>query len=613
MTADATTGSRGPRVVLAWVCACALLLGGQFAVAAPVVRDDASASSQGRLRVGHWVEIKGELRDDVFVADSIEVLAPAEQEWIVASASDVAPDGSTFTLLGQPVQTSARTEWEGVDPSTLPSAQVKVEGHYRGPGRFSAREVSVRRKPGRDRIAARVDELLHTPEGLQLVVMRFTVLLPPGVEPTAEGDLGSYALAPARPVVTRRVGRDDDDDIPGTLRLGEDVTFGGQFEVKLERRGDPDLDRSARDDVRESEESFRGEVVWDADEDAYLLVGFRGRLTTSRREEQPVERTRDGVLTEAYALLRDPLSLGFDVQLGRQDFDDAREWIYDENLDAVRLVWNRADLRVELSASTVLADGGPRNRETTNFMAYVSNADDDRHLAAWIVDRRRTDTDRRQDRDKPILAGVRALGAWIPENEVWAELALLRGYGHARVGGETVERVHRGWAFDLGTTWSPSAAEPFSFTVGFARASGDRDPSDTTDTSFRQTGLQDDNGRFAGVTSFRYYGEVLDPELSNLSVLTLGAGARITPKTSVDLVYHEYTQVVAAGTLVDTRLDAKPDGVHRDLGRGLDLVFGTRAIPDWDLEIVVGTLRPGAAFPGADDAWLAALQVRRRF
>lgn len=54
----------------------------------------------------------------------------------------------------------------------------------------------------------------------------------------------------------------------------------------------------------------------------------------------------------------------------------------------------------------------------------------------------------------------------------------------------------------------------------------------------RQTGLQDNNGEFFGVDCFRYYGELLRPELSKLQITTLALGFRMLTNSSIEFVYH---------------------------------------------------------------------------
>ena len=50
--------------------------------------------------------------------------------------------------------------------------------------------------------------------------------------------------------------------------------------------------------------------------------------------------------------------------------------------------------------------------------------------------------------------------------------------------------------------------------MGWAWGSGDQEPQSGNNGTFRQTGFQDNNDKWSGVTSFRYYGELVDPELS---------------------------------------------------------------------------------------------------
>ena len=56
-----------------------------------------------------------------------------------------------------------------------------------------------------------------------------------------------------------------------------------------------------------------------------------------------------------------------------------------------------------------------------------------------------------------------------------------------------------------------------------------------------------------------------------------------------------------------------PDGIDRDLGWEVDLIYGGRHWENWDLEIVGGYFVPGDAFSEEDDAFLGRIQLRFRF
>ncbi len=567
-----------------------------------VLGGHARAQEASGLVVGHWVEIKGELRvDGVFVASSVELLDPDDSEATIATVQSTASKDEYFVMLGQRFHVSEKTKWKKHTLEELTGKRVKVEGHYRGPSKFSVRSVSGR-GDGRDRLVGRIDALRHTAQGTELACMRWRVWLPSGLELEHDAAIASYALAPPRRSPGRNIDRDDDDYVPASIQLSDELFLGVRLEWKETREDGFNLDESDPEDRRDDDLTVRTELTWrPTGQNFYGLIG--ARHTTRLRDDQDkgnstLNTTR---LSEFYGYWDHVGGHDVDVQVGRQDFDDPREWLYDQNLDALRVIYRGLGLRTELSASTTLGSGSPKDKATDNLIAYVTNDDPDRTLGAYVIDRR----DRSGSRDYPLHFGARALGEWLPRNESWAELSVVRGYeGDVDL---------RGYGFDVGTTWEPKQIEPMHFTIGYAFGSGDGDPSDGVDHGFRQTGLQDNNAKVGGVTSIRYYGELVDPELSNLAILTIGAGTRITRNTSLDLLVHYYSQDEASNVLRDTSLDMKPDGVHTDLGWEVDLVLGSRALKSWDIELVGAAFMPGDAFPNGDTAYLAKLQLRYSF
>ena len=568
------------------------------------------------IKVGHWVRVKGRLESQgVFIASEIEYVDADDDESLVGTPTDVKSDGTTFKILGLTAATTARTEWRDLTPSELDSVQVKVEGSYRGPAPFLARSISTRKSPGRDRIEGRVNSRKQVGENIELQVMGFAVILAPDVTVDSERPLDEWPILPA-PTIDVLAQRDDDKSVLGTVRLGDTLSLGGRLEFKEDYDREFDLDKDRRRNKRGRSFTARGQIVWEPSDRFFMLLSAEQSHTHDHTASKTGEHDSDGKINEVFAYYRLP-EHGIDIQVGRQDFDDQREWIYDENLDAVRVIYSRPNLRFELGAGTGLADVSRERRETDTYVAYLSNNDERQHLAAYVVDRRRNGENQRFDtdtptqqalrahRDKPIFFGVRALGEWFEEHEIWAELAMVRGYR-----GPT---DYEGWGLDIGSTWSPKDLDPFYITLGLATTSGDRDPTDDKDTSSRQTGLQDNNGRFGGVTSFRYYGELFEPELSNMEIVTVGVGARLSRKTSLDLVFHNYSQVKAADVVRDSNLRTQPEGDHKDLGYEVDLILGVKDYEPWDFEVVVGAFQPGSAYKNNDTAWLGKFQARFRF
>lgn len=557
------------------------------------------------LNVGHWVTAKGVYEGDyTILASEIEISPPREEQVMRGKVDRVADQ--VFWVLDQQIEFSEKTRWRGVTLEELASARVEVEGYYRGLRKFSARTISSR-ESGRERVAGRIDEIrARSDGGVELTIMRYTVVVPPDTEVELEDadDLDEISLAPE--VIFNVPGleldeRDDDDDVPQSFRLSENLSAGLQLEWRADDERELDLDADDDEDRLDNRFGVRAELLYRPEGNFTGFLGVRHSLRLRDDDEDGYEQDSSFRIAEAYGLWTDVLP-NWDVQIGRQDFDESREWLYDANLDALRLRWRGDDMHLELSASTVISDGNDAEEATDNFIAYLSSADEDRHWGAYVIDRR----DRRSPRDYPFFAGLRAIGEWLPRNEVWAELATVQGYS----GSDELD----GYAFDLGTTWKPRALEPWYFSAGFALGSGDDDPDDRVDEAFRQTGLHDNNDKFGGVTSFRYYGELTDPDLSNLQVATLGIGRRFGRRNSLDLVWHGYRQDEAADRWRRTGIDRRPDGVHPDLGQELDLIWGTRSEAGWQLELVLATFDPGDAFPDdSERAWLGKIQLRYRF
>lgn len=574
------------------------------------------------IQIGHWVEFRGEFEGDIFVAERATIEEVDNDEELIGTVDPKLVDGDRFYLFGQEVHTSSKTEWEDVHPERLAGARIQLEGKYRGPRNFAARKISAR-GPGRERITGRVDSIELVEGGYHMKAMNFTIFVPHDVNFELDGPLATLGLSPVRYVPRLNDDREfDEDDIFGEgYQLIDGLWITGQLENKETYEDDFNINGTKDSNRFDIDFGARIRLSWLGTEGFTALgevrVTQRFRYDTDDKDSD----SRDVGIGEFYGLWNDVGRQGIDVMVGRQDFDDEREWIYDQNLDGVRVFIDRPSWDLEVAAATLLADGSDRDRDSTNTIAYLSNGDNDKHLAAWLFYRHvsgggaETFYDpTRFVRDEDVVnAGIRAYGEWFEDHTSWLDIATIQGTRDETGPGSASETALHGWAFDIGTTWEPDFLDPFAFTLGYAWGSGDDDPGGKSDKTFRQTGFQDNNGKFAGVTSFRYYGELLDPELANLGIITAGVGARIADKTSLDLVAHMYRQVEPLDRLIDTNLRRRPDGLRRDIGWELDLILGSRRWDNWDLEIVAAYFDSGDAFSSGDDAFLGEFQLRYRF
>lgn len=549
------------------------------------------------IREGHWLEVRGKyLGDGRFEASRVDIIHSQRYQVLIGTAS-AANDKARFTLLDRSVEVVEKTEFEKVTAENIAGQRIKVEGYYLGGDRFTAREVATR-GPGRERITGRADRVRSADGGLQINLMNYTVLIPADLMVRHDESLENYVLSESRTQPVGATSRNEDDLFGEGLRIAENLLFAGLIEGRWTGENNFNLNDRRPRDRQDTQSSVRFRFIYrpSANFIGVAEVRYQG---LHRNDDEDGRFYEDDVrLGETFGYWIDPLRWNMDFQLGRIDFDEKREWLFDQNLDGLKLFHFNRFFVTEFSVSTTFSNGSPRDQEALNTMLYVSNGNEDRHLAAYIIHR---DFDLAVP-EKQTHIGLRAHGEWLPRSDSWLEIS--------RMNGELGALDTGGWGFDVGNTMLFDNG--FNFTLGYAWGEGDDTGSPRVE-NFRQTGLQDNNAKFAGVTSFRYYGELADPELVNLKLMTAGIGIRFPQRISLDLVGHYYRQDRLSRRWVNSEIDKRPNGRDRELGWELDFILGWRTHPSWDVEVVGAWFHPGAAFDDGDDAFLGKLQFRYRF
>lgn len=401
---------------------------------------------------------------------------------------------------------------------------------------------------------------------------------------------------------------DDDELSPRDAqhRLTDRLFFGARLETTYTAEGNYDLDKSRADDlaVWESLVALAFAYRLDAAKYAFLSIEptFRDVRQDERRRRSDVSRLE---LKQAYFSFSED-SLGLRTAIGRQPVEDQRAWLFDEELDAITVRYDRQPFQFDLLA------GENRHKDLLN------DGDDDKVRNYGVFGRRVTDDDnefilyaihqedRSEDDSRLWFIGAHAHGEAAKNLDYWLDGAILRG----RANGTDI----RGYGFDLGATHTFKTSFRPAFTVAYAFGSGDANPNDGVNRDFRQTGLQDNEAKFGGIEAFKYYGEAFDPELSNLQIVTLGAGARPFRNFSIDLVLHRYHQHYARDEIRDAEIDEHPDGKHRHLGDEVDLIAAYRNERGLRLSIKVGLFDPKDAYPDKQDrAVFSEAELRYRF
>lgn len=320
----------------------------------------------------------------------------------------------------------------------------------------------------------------------------------------------------------------------------------------------------------------------------------------------PADRDLILDVNEAYVAIRSE-DRNQVLTFGRWLVSDDREWLFDEELDGIHFFHRGPEFAFELMYA----------REQILQKDLLGRHDDDKPDHFYIRAYSNLPGDgigsiyglyqMGRNFGDPDLLWVGGALTGRTENDIkyWAEFAHVRGKEN--------NRDVRGFGLDVGLTktFKQRRLNP-RLTAGIAFGSGD--DGSGTDGAFRQTGIQDNSKRFGGRKSIRYYGEVFDPELSNLVVLTLGAGIDWLEDSTVDVMYHYNFQHRTSASIRDSALDQTPSGRSRDLGHEIDVIVAIREFENVEIDFFGGVFFPGSAFgPGRDMAGILGIELSIEF
>ena len=331
---------------------------------------------------------------------------------------------------------------------------------------------------------------------------------------------------------------------------------------------------------------------------------------------------------------------GFALQLGRQEFSEDRQWWWDEDLDALRLDYTADDWTLTTALakesaprSTLEDDIDPADDEVVRALGNLrwDWAAEQRLEGFALYQRDRSPTpglgDAATEEDEVdadlTWLGLRADGDLTLGDygslAYWLDAAHVRGHedvlgfdesddGRILIAERRRQDV-RAWALDVGGVWTLPVAGQAQLLFGYALGSGDSTPDQGVDRSFRQTGLQDNTERLQD------YGELFNPELSNLRVLSLGVGWPLFEDGQIALMHYRYRQDTAAPFLRETNIDRDPEGDDPDLGWEWDVIFTLETEAGLSVEAIASMFEAGRAFGEADGerAFRAYLQLTYEF
>ena len=450
--------------------------------------------------------------------------------------------------------------------------------------------------------------------------------------------LGLYSNGRVR--LRRLDDRRPEDQLRVTLG-GVDATLGGEVEFSSDVLLRHDLTGDADDEAQ-----FETSVDLEAFFELTPSVSAYAELKLSYETEYDIPWVRDEdefelERGELWLYTDRPFEWPFSLQLGRQNFAEEREWWWDTDLDAIRAIYNGRIVTAEFAVARELAkevlNDAHADAEDTDINRVLGNVQwryssalildlfflHQRDVSSGFVPNELARVHEEDELDADLTWwGLRASGGHGFERgfdvNYWLDLAFVRGEetryefddvdSRRVVVEERVDEDRSGWAFDAGASITLRGRREPTFTLGLARGSGDDDAEGT----FRETGLNDNSGKYNGVSRFRYYGELSRPELSNLQIASLAYGWRLGNSTSVELLYHNYRQLTAQPEH-SLRIDQDANSRNRHLGDEINLVFSAEEWKHWEMELIGNYFIPGSAFAQDKGAWRFSYKLNYNF
>ena len=548
-----------------------------------------AADAQGHQPlIGDRVRIEGPVLAD----GSLVVRRVSRRPWRVRVAirgpiEAIALEPKSLTVLGFTVlprpEPGKEAEWPG---DLRVGDVVEIEG-LRSSSMIRALEIR-RVEPGGTRPSGYFEGDLQSidEDGFTLLGRRAWL-------PAAAARLDG--LAPGSQDVVTRVLRQDEDDLELRVLAGPAwLALGGRLDASLVREQNFALASEPGESTDRTTSSAQLEALVSLPAGIEVFGEVKARHRVLGRDERYV----DGSLkvAEAFVSAREIGASPASVHVGRQRFRDTRGWFFDVDLDAVRVELAGRRWTVEAAvAENPFAPDHARDRRDQRHVIGSASVDVGR---STMTGRFIARDDQGVRGEKPLFLGASVHGRLGRRLDYWSDLALSRG----RIG----QVALRGWAADVGgayrwrSRWNPALL------LGYAIGSADRSPDDEVDGTFRPTALESNRYRLSRTKWLSYYGEVLDPDLSNLRVLTAAFSIESPGGFSVEAVYHHYAQVASSSRLARNDLRASTTGDSPFVGREFDTVLRFRRQP-LDLALVAGVFFPG---PGLEAALRPAVLIR---
>ena len=415
---------------------------------------------------------------------------------------------------------------------------------------------------------------------------------------------------------------------PAWANAADNSSLDTEFSISLELSeldnlslgDDPGVDRLVTEEYE-----FEFDLVYTVNDQVYLF--FAGSLNDETETIKPIDIEEE----DTTGFERKEIGVGIyfgeeidsELKIGRFEITSTSAWWlwWEEELDAISLESAYSDFEILLGIAEEQA------RESTDedfidpeidgirriFASLSWEFATDQSLNFYYLDQKDNsdsfnvgeleDFDKIDEEDADLTwAGISYLGGFevdsVGEIEVEVHVAEVRGdetlyefddpdgNGNSEVEEKEKQRVS-GTAESFLLGWRPAQLEGWNFWIGKSRGSGDSNPDDKRNESFRQNELQGDS---------EIYGELFQPEISNIVVQAIGVEWQVYEGVEIALTSFDYEQVDASDEIRDASLEIDPTGSSRDLGSEIDLVLTIEAYDGLELILVAAEFDAGRAY-----------------
>ena len=274
--------------------------------------------------------------------------------------------------------------------------------------------------------------------------------------------------------------------------------------------------------------------------------------------------------------------------IGRKQLLDKRSWWIDKPMDVVG-IFNLHDLyRYEIYAggrlnnSTLFSDDTSLETNLKHTKFIMAHFDDEwhylNHLSLFGLKEK---TDLLSNKKDMHWLGVRLFGdRYINRQDrirYWIDTGINNG--------EYNNQSKKGFAYDIGAIYKKDA----NYSFGLSYAYGSEEYKQPIFADNKSNFLQND-------IKFRYYGEFLDPELTNISILSIYATYKPSIEKTYILSLHNYRQNSFSNVLHTTSYIIPTNNIQKNIGQEVDLLYQYQLSLRYKYKITFSYFKGGSAF-----------------